>query len=156
MLVNRNEEIVMPVEDIAEVVASSFDRRFPPKNIFRHSSNLMSSGAGGGTGGGTGTGLNKSNEFNSIAGDGLGHNSYGAYTPELNFINSNNGGAYGPGTLSSSNSSSNLGTGSGVAAGLSSSGAHSVIVPVAQRRASNLQEKGRGRAVISITLYFLK
>jgi len=33
--VNRNEEIIMSVEDIAEVVASSFDRRFPPKSIFK-------------------------------------------------------------------------------------------------------------------------
>jgi len=47
-LVNRNEEIVMPLEDIAEVVASSFDRRFPPKNIFRQTI--------------------KSSDFNSIAG----------------------------------------------------------------------------------------
>jgi hypothetical protein len=36
MLVNRNEEIVLPLEDIAEVVASSFDPRFPPKNMFKH------------------------------------------------------------------------------------------------------------------------
>lgn len=79
----------------------------------------------------TGTGLNKSNEFNSIAGDGLGHNSYGAYTPELSFINN-----HANGTLSTSNSNSNLNSGG------SSSGNHSVIVPVAQRRANSFKEKG--------------
>ena len=41
----------MPLEDIAEVVASSFDKRFPPKNIFRQTM--------------------KSSDFNSIAGANL-------------------------------------------------------------------------------------
>lgn len=137
MLVNRNEEIVLPVEDITEVIASSYDRRFPPKNIFRHSSSLP--GGSGSSNSNTGGGLNKSNEFNSIAGDGLGHNSYGAYTPELNFINGN----YATGTLSKNNSTSSLNgvvSGTGLASGNASH--NNVIVPVAQRRASNRQEKG--------------
>ena len=49
----------MPLEDIAEVVASSFDRRFPPKNIFRQTI--------------------KSSDFNSIAGtEGYNHSFEGS------------------------------------------------------------------------------
>lgn len=51
---NATEELVMPYEEISEVVASSYDGRFPPKNIFKYSasssssaSNLSSNGAVG-------------------------------------------------------------------------------------------------------------
>jgi len=51
---NATEEMVMPYEEISEVVASSYDGRFPPKNIFKFSasssssaSNLSSNGAVG-------------------------------------------------------------------------------------------------------------
>ena len=51
---NATEELVMPYEEISEVVASSYDGRFPPKNIFKFSasssssaSNLSSNGAVG-------------------------------------------------------------------------------------------------------------
>ena len=143
---NRNEEVVLPAEDIAEVVASSYDRRFPPKTIFRHSSNILSN--------------NAHRDFNSIATSMASsaehqqhqyhsslNNSYnsnagghGPYTPELSAINTSghSGGGY---TLSANssrnNSSSNL-AGLAVVGSSSSSGAGGthVVVPVAQRKSS--------------------
>jgi hypothetical protein len=126
MLVNRNEEIVLPVEDIAEVVASSYDRRFPPKNIFRHS------------------GTHRGSEFNSIANaqvqdlhshtNSIGNSNsnsgalaFGAYTPELSAINAHLSHSGHHGGLSASNSSSNL---------QALTGGSAVVVPVAQRRLS--------------------
>jgi hypothetical protein len=126
MLVNRNEEIVLPVEDIAEVVASSYDRRFPPKNIFRHS------------------GTHRGSEFNSIANaqvqdlhsytnssgnsnSNSGALAFGAYTPELSAINAHLSHSSHHGGLSASNSSSNL---------QALTGGSAVVVPVAQRRLS--------------------
>lgn len=40
---NATEELVMPYEEISEVVASSYDGRFPPKNIFKYSASSSSS-----------------------------------------------------------------------------------------------------------------
>jgi hypothetical protein len=151
-LVNRNEEIVLPIEDIAEVVASSYDRRFPPKNVFRHSSNL--NGAAGGPNAHS-QGPHRSSEFNSIANSSGGTvpeytsasalGGYGAYTPELNMINanSNSNGAQYPHILSASTSTSSLGGAPSSSSGAGGGNAQ-VVVPVAQRRMSNRSSSGLG------------
>lgn len=35
---DKIDEFILPLEDIAEVVSSSYDGRFPPKGLFHHSS----------------------------------------------------------------------------------------------------------------------
>ena len=132
---NRNEEIVLPIEDIAEVVASSHDRRFPPKNIFRHSQQAGRSSEFSSIAAITSNPSNFGEYFNSM------NNSFGTYTPDTNQINSNIGHNTGlaSASLSNNSSASNLSVVS--AAPSSSSG---LLAPVAQRRTSHRTTTGPG------------
>ena len=108
----------MPVEDIAEVVASSYDARFPPRNIFRQ--NL------------------KSSDFNSIANGLEGHHSYN----NMNSVNSSGEGFLHQVKEGLSASSS------GTALNFNHSSIHSpthhstgLVVPMAQRKMGSYKDR---------------
>ena len=136
MLVNRNEEMVMPVEDIAGVVASSYDRRFPPKNVFRHThTHSSSSGSGSNTNNNSSNpgSATKSTDFNSISMINQ-SNRAGEWNSHNESNNSNGANGHSSSHNADHHSSSNS---ANISRNNSNNSLNSnIVVPVAQRRAS--------------------